>query len=230
MRKLIFICLIVSFHFTFGQNVSVTLYNTTGYDMDSVYFAGIRIGKMAKDDSATLTGLKEITMIGIGNSTLESATGIIKGKNMALPELGCGTGSYTVNSGSYKFYLVLQERLYKKNVYTIIKVMPNALEMIIFNKTPYDLDSTFIGGIYVGRIKRDSSITVYTNRELEIEYLKTGGLIPANPPSTVIAGKSREGKEVKGKNVKTFTTGHYKFDICVPDKGNENSLIWKSHY
>jgi len=229
MKKLAFICLIVSFHFAFGQNVCVTLYNTTGYDMDSVYFAGIRIGKMAKDDSVTLKDLKEITMIGIGNSTLESATGVIKGKNIEPPELGCGTGSYTVNSGDYKFYLVLRERLYAKNVYTI-KAMPNALEMIIFNKTPYDLDSTFIGDIYAGQIKKDSSITVYTTRDFEITHLKNGDIVPANPPSTVIAGKSREGKKIKGKNAITVTTGHYRFDICLPDKGNEYSLMWKSHY
>ena len=226
MKKLLFVYLIFSFHFAIGQNLCVTLYNTTGYDLDSVSFTGTYVGKIAKSDSTTLKGLKELTMIGDG--TLEWATGTIKGKKIELPTLGCGTGSFVVNSGNYKFNLVLNEYTLHRNVYDIL-VEPHELVIRIFNKTPYNLDSTFVGNIYAGKIKKDSSIAVYTTKDLEVGFIINVGTVPINPPSAIIAGKRRKGRKRRYEEFDTVTTGYYWFDIYVPDKGNKYSLLWRSH-
>ena len=228
MKKLISFCLVFSFHFAFGQNISVTLYNTTGYDLDSVSFTGTYVGKMAKNDSVTLSSLKEITIS--GSSTLQWATGIIKGKTQELPSLACGTGSFPVHSGNYKFNLVLRDTDHTgyKNHYTI-GVRPHGLQITIFNKTPYDLDSVYIGNRYAGQIKKDSSIIVNSCKELEFGYFEMQGLVPTSRPVAIIEGKRHPGQKEKGKNVYTVTSGYYWLDICPSTNGKKYSFSWKTH-
>ena len=102
---------------TIGQNISIKVFNKTGYDLDSISFHHFYLGKISKDSTFFLSGIDEITMQ--GDVPLNSPFGIIQGKKRPFNLTPCGTKSKKKKEGSYAFDICIYEtgneyRLYWK--------------------------------------------------------------------------------------------------------------------
>lgn len=100
-----------------GQNIQLSIYNKTGYTLDSVSFDHYFLGKIDKDSCVFLSGIDEIIMQ--GNVPLYQPFGLIEGKNRPNKLRTCGTKSKKKNTGSLAFDISIYEvennyRLYWK--------------------------------------------------------------------------------------------------------------------
>jgi len=94
---------------SFGQRLKITLYNKTGYDLDSVLLEGKYVGRIKKNDSIAVLNCKKIVIQ--GGKPADLAYGIIKDKKMDDSFLGlCGVGCRNVTRGKFKFDITLVER------------------------------------------------------------------------------------------------------------------------
>lgn len=95
----------------------------------------------------------------------------------------------------------------------------------VFNKTGFELDSVLIDHIYLGKISRDSTVFLSGIDEITMQ-----GDVPLRRPYGIIEGKKRPlnltpcGTKSKKKKV-----GSYAFDLFVYETGNEYRLYLKKH-
>jgi hypothetical protein len=99
------------------------------------------------------------------------------------------------------------------------------IQVKVFNKTGYDLDSVSFDHFYLGKISRDS--TVFISNIIEITMQ---GDVPLHRPFGIIEGKNRPFNlapcSTKSKKKKA---GMYAFDLFIYETGNEYRLYWKKH-
>jgi hypothetical protein len=93
--------------FSIAQKIEITVYNKTGYDIDSVSFQKISFGKILKDSSSYLADIKQIYML--GELPMLRPTGIISGKKRPINLKECGTKSRIVKSGTFAFDICIYE-------------------------------------------------------------------------------------------------------------------------
>jgi len=98
----------------FGQKINIAVFNKTGYDLDSVSFDGIQLGKITKDSSVLLSDIDEITVQ--GHLPLHRPFGIIEGKKRPFNLSPCSTRSKKKKSGNYAFDIYIYET---KNEYRL---------------------------------------------------------------------------------------------------------------
>ena len=103
--------------FSIAQNIKITVFNKTDYDLDSVSFDHFYLGKISKDSTVFISGISEITMKGY--VPLYLPFGIIKEKKRPFNLTKCGTKSKKKKAGSFAFDLFIYEtgneyRLYWK--------------------------------------------------------------------------------------------------------------------
>ena len=95
----------------------------------------------------------------------------------------------------------------------------------VFNKTGYDLDSVSFNHFYLGNISRDS--TVFISNIIEITMQ---GDVPLHRPFGIIEGKNRPLNLAPcGTKSKKKKAGIYAFDLFICETGNEYRLYWKKH-
>lgn len=99
------------------------------------------------------------------------------------------------------------------------------IQIEVFNKTGYTLDSVSFENYYLGKIRKDSSVFISGIDEFSIQ-----GDVPLNRPFGIIEGKKRplnlKSCATKSKKKKS---GNYAFDIFIHERGNEYRLYWKMH-
>ena len=100
------------------------------------------------------------------------------------------------------------------------------LKIEIFNKTEFDLDSVEINDIYIGSIKKDSSLLIVNLEELKIQ----DGL-PFGLPYGIIRDKKRYGGFFGfcGTGLTTVNKGKFKFDIIIREREGAYILYWEKH-
>jgi len=103
--------------FLIGQNIQLSIFNKTGYTLDSVFFDHYYLGKIDNDSCVFLSGIDEIIMH--GNVPLYRPFGLIEGKNRPNKLKTCSTKSKKKNTGSLAFDITIYEvennyRLYWK--------------------------------------------------------------------------------------------------------------------
>ena len=93
--------------FSIAQNIKITVFNKTGYNLDSVSFDHFYLGKISKDSTVFISGISEITMH--GDVPLLRPFGIIKGKKRPVNLKECGTKSKKKKLGIYAFDILINE-------------------------------------------------------------------------------------------------------------------------
>ena len=113
MRKLLIILCLTPL-FSFGQ-IEVTIYNHTGYDVDSFQLENMYIGKLAKDDSIIVNSLSKLSIQ--DDLPFANVNAIIpKIKKRKRAYTWCGTGIWKATKGDFKYSITLVE---KDNSYSI---------------------------------------------------------------------------------------------------------------
>jgi len=88
------------------------LHNKTGFDVDSLYFCGQKIGFAKKDTTIILNNFKRLTTQDGGFRC--HVFGVINGKQKDYPyydsSMGCATGIEFVTEGKFNFDLLYYER------------------------------------------------------------------------------------------------------------------------
>jgi hypothetical protein len=99
------------------------------------------------------------------------------------------------------------------------------IDIKVFNKSGYDLDSVSFDHFYLGRISKDSSVFLFGIDEITLQ-----GDVPLHRPTGIIEGKKRPFNlkpcSTKSKKMKS---GSYAFDLFIYEKENEYRLYWKKH-
>lgn len=95
----------------------------------------------------------------------------------------------------------------------------------VYNKTGYEIDSVTFDQIQLGNLKKDTVVFIYSINELTMQ-----GDVPLNRPFGIIEGKKRPTQlkpcSTKSKKKKT---GAYAFDICLYETDSYYRLYWKKH-
>lgn len=109
MNKLVFVFLLAmsSEVEMQAQALRITLYNKTGFDLDSVLFEKRFIGDIRKDSTAVLTSLRSFTMQGM--VPLFRPYAHIKGKDGPSLLDPCATRSRKVKTGTYAYDILFYE-------------------------------------------------------------------------------------------------------------------------
>ena len=92
---------------TIGQNISIKVFNRSGYNLDSVSFGHFYLGKISKDSAVFRSGIDEIIMH--GDVPLNRPFGLIEGKKRPFNLTPCGTKSKKKKEGSYTFDIFINE-------------------------------------------------------------------------------------------------------------------------
>ena len=100
------------------------------------------------------------------------------------------------------------------------------LKIELFNKTGYNLDSVSMGIEGYAKIKKDSSFTIHSIKEISL----LGGL-PIGTANGRIYEKKRDTRfmGICGTGNKTVRKGHLQFDIIMVDGENGYRLLYRSH-
>jgi hypothetical protein len=93
--------------FSIAQNIKITVFNKTVYNLDSVSFDHFYLGKISKDSTVFISSISEITMH--GDVPLIRPFGIIKGKKRPVNLKECGTKSKKKKSGIYAYDILINE-------------------------------------------------------------------------------------------------------------------------
>jgi len=110
-RVVFFTFLILTFLTSFrlmAQGLTLTLYNKTGYDLDSVLVHDIYFGTIMKDQSKSIRDVDELVFQGLVPFFRPSA--IIPGKQLMRVTATCSTKSKKKQRGSYAFDILLYAR------------------------------------------------------------------------------------------------------------------------
>ena len=99
------------------------------------------------------------------------------------------------------------------------------IQIKVFNKTGYDLDSVLFGHFYLGKLSKDSTVFLSGIDEITMQ-----GDVPLNRPFGLIEGKKRPFNLTPcGTKSKKKKEGSYAFDIFINETENEYWLYWKKH-
>ena len=99
------------------------------------------------------------------------------------------------------------------------------INLVVFNKTGYNLDSVSFNQIELGNITKDSSV-VFSNLN-EITLL---GDVPLHLPFGLIEGKKRPLNLTPcGTKSKKKKEGIFVFDILIYETEGEYRLYWRKH-
>ena len=99
------------------------------------------------------------------------------------------------------------------------------VDIQVFNKTGYDLDSVLFGDFYLGKLNKDSTAFLSGIDEITMQ-----GDVPLNRPFGLIEGKKRPFNLTPcGTKSKKKKEGSYAFDLFIYETGNEYRLYWKKH-
>ena len=88
----------------FGQDVTILICNKSGFDLDSLTFGEVTLGRVKKDSVVAKT-IDKITLIG-GSLPFDHAVALINGIVSNKPPLGCSTKTIEVTSGSFAIDLI----------------------------------------------------------------------------------------------------------------------------
>jgi hypothetical protein len=103
----LFFCLLLCSGLCAGQALHITLYNKTGYDLDSLVFEKQVLGSLRKDSTLELWSQRSFTLQGMVPPFRPYAH--IKGKENPKMLSPCGTKSRQVKSGTYAFDILFYE-------------------------------------------------------------------------------------------------------------------------
>lgn len=99
------------------------------------------------------------------------------------------------------------------------------IQIKVYNKTGYDLDSVSFDRFYLGRISKDSSVSISGITEITMH-----NNVPLYRPFGIIRDKKRPFNltpcATKSKKMKA---GSYAFDLLIYETRNEYRLYWKKH-
>ncbi|MFO0359956.1 MAG: hypothetical protein ACK50N_05620 [Flavobacteriales bacterium] len=99
------------------------------------------------------------------------------------------------------------------------------IQIEVFNKTGYNLDSVSFHHFYLGKIIKDSTFFLSGIDEITMQ-----GDVPLNQPFGLIEGKKRPFNLTPcGTKSKKRKEGSYAFDLFIYETGNEYRLYWKKH-
>lgn len=98
------LCTLFWSQLSFGQKLSVEVFNKTGADIDSLFFADQYFGPIKQDSSLIISNLEELVFSG-GGVPLERPSAIIFGAKSETAPKDCSTKSIKKTSGSYQFDL-----------------------------------------------------------------------------------------------------------------------------
>lgn len=90
-----------------AQHLHITLYNKTGFDLDSLLFEKHFVGDIRNDSALVLTSLRSFIMQGM--VPLFRPYAHIEGKEHPQLLSPCGTRSRKVKSGTYVFDILFYE-------------------------------------------------------------------------------------------------------------------------
>ena len=95
----------------------------------------------------------------------------------------------------------------------------------VYNKTGYNLDSVSFHHFYLGKISKDSAVSLFGINEIIMQ-----GAVPLSRPFAIIEDKKRPYK-LKSCATKSMKkkSGSYAFDIFINERGNDYWLYWKKH-
>lgn len=120
----------------------------------------------------------------------------------------------------YKYYIL----------FILLNALPSLLigqnvEIKIFNKTGYNLDSVSFDHFYLGTIGKDSCVF-----RSDIDEITLQGDVPLHRPFGIIEGKIRPiNLSPCGTKSKKKKVGRFEFDLFIYETGNEYRLYWKKH-
>jgi len=122
--------------------------------------------------------------------------------------------------------------LKSKNIYqlAIFLLIPSLtigknIQIKIFNKTGYNLDSVSFDNFYLGKISKDSLVILSSIKEITMH-----GDVPLNRPFGLIEGKKRPFNLTPcGTRSKKRKDGSYAVDMLIFETGNDYRLYWKKH-
>jgi hypothetical protein len=99
------------------------------------------------------------------------------------------------------------------------------INLVVFNKTGYTLDSVSFNNIELGNITKDSSV-IFSN----INEIIMLGDVPLHLPFGIIEGKRRPLNLTPcGTKSKKKKEGIFVFDILIYEYGGEYRLYWRKH-
>ncbi|MCF8409426.1 MAG: hypothetical protein K9G36_10690 [Crocinitomicaceae bacterium] len=99
------------------------------------------------------------------------------------------------------------------------------INLVVFNKTGYNLDSVSFNHIELGNITKDSSV-VFSN----INEITLLGDVPLHLPFGIIRGKKRPLNLTPcGTKSKKKKEGIFMFDILIYETEGEYRLYWRKH-
>lgn len=100
-----------------------------------------------------------------------------------------------------------------------------SINIQVFNKTGYDLDSVSFDHFYLGKISKDSTVFISGISEITMQ-----GDVPLYLPFGIIKEKKRPFNLTKcGTKSKKKKAGSFAFDLFIYETGNEYRLYWKKH-
>ena len=99
------------------------------------------------------------------------------------------------------------------------------IQIKVFNKTDYDLDSVSFDHFYLGKITKDSTVFISSINEITMH-----GDVPLLRPFGIIKGKKRPvNLKECGTKSKKKKSGIYAYDILINESENQYQLYWKKH-
>lgn len=100
-----------------------------------------------------------------------------------------------------------------------------SINIQVFNKTGYDLDSVSFDHFYLGKISKDSTVFISGISEITMH-----GDVPLLRPFGIIKGKKRPvNLKECGTKSKKKKSGIYAYDILINESENQYQLYWKKH-
>jgi hypothetical protein len=101
----------------------------------------------------------------------------------------------------------------------------NKVQVTLYNKSKYNIDSLYFGGKYYN-IKSKSSLTINDSKGFS-----TQGSLPFGFPEGIIKGKYYDTTKIGhcGTGVKSIRKGNYHFDILLTEANNYFRLHWAAH-
>ncbi len=99
------------------------------------------------------------------------------------------------------------------------------IQIKVFNKTGYNLDSVSFDHFYLGKISKDSTVFISGISEITMH-----GDVPLLRPFGIIKGKKRPvNLKECGTKSKKKKSGIYAYDILINESENQYQLYWKKH-
>ena len=99
------------------------------------------------------------------------------------------------------------------------------IQIKVFNKTGYNLDSVSFDHFYLGKISKDSTFFISSINEITMH-----GDVPLLRPFGIIKGKKRPvNLKECGTKSKKKKSGIYAYDILINESENQYLLYWKKH-